>query len=60
MTKQQYQELFNILTPRMQKQLIEYATQLEREQEALDNLHNDLDDQIEHGDFKIVGNKLYL
>ena len=26
MTKQQYQELFNILTPRMQKQLIEYAT----------------------------------
>ena len=32
----------------------------DREQQALDNLHNDLDDQIEHGDFKIVGNKLYL
>ena len=60
MTKEQYQELFNTLTPRMQRQLIEYAEMLDREQQALDNLHNDLDDQIEHGDFKIVGNKLYL
>ena len=60
MTKEQYQELFNTLTPRMQKQLIEYATQLEREQEALDDLHNNLDDQIEHGDFIIKGNTLYL
>ena len=60
MTKEQYQELFNILTPRMQKQLIEYAEMLDREQQALDNIHNDLDNQIEHGDFKIVGNKLYL
>ena len=60
MTKEQYQELFNILTPRMQKQLIEYAEMLDREQQALDNIHNDLDEQIEHGDFKIVGNKLYL
>ena len=60
MTKQQYQELFKILSPRMQKQLIEYATQLEREQEALDDLHNNLDDQIEHGDFIFKGNKLFL
>ena len=60
MTKEQYQELFNTLTPRMQRQLIEYAEMLDREQQALDNLHNNLDDQIEHGDFKIVGNKLYL
>ena len=60
MTKQQYQELFNILSPRMQKQLIEYATQLEREQEALDDHHNNLDEQIEHGDFIIKGNTLYL
>ena len=60
MTKEQYQELFNTLTPRMQRQLIEYAEMLDREQQALDNLHNELDDQIEHGDFKIVGNKLYL
>jgi hypothetical protein len=60
MTKKDYQELFNTLTPRMQKQLIEYAEMLDREQQALDNIHNDLDNQIEHGDFKIVGNKLYL
>ena len=60
LTKKDYQELFNILTPRMQKQLIEYAEMLDREQQALDNIHNDLDNQIEHGDFKIVGNKLYL
>ena len=60
MTKEQYQELFNILTPRMQKQLIEYAEMLDREQQALDNLHNDLDDQIEHGDFTIKGNTLFL
>ena len=60
LTKKDYQELFNTLTPRMQKQLIEYAEMLDREQQALDNIHNDLDNQIEHGDFKIVGNKLYL
>ena len=36
MTNEQYKELFNILTPRMKKQLIEYATQLEREQAFLD------------------------
>ena len=60
MTKEQYQELFNTLTPRMQRQLIEYAEMLDREQQALDNLHNDLDDQIEHGDFIIKGNTLYL
>ena len=60
MTKEQYQELFNTLTPRMQRQLIEYAEMLDREQQALDNLHNDLDDQIEHGDFIIKGNTLFL
>jgi len=60
LTKKDYQELFNTLTPRMQKQLIEYAEMLDREQQALDNIHNDLDNQIEHGDFKIVGNKLFL
>ena len=37
MTKDQYKELFQILTPRMQKQLIEYATQYEKEQEFLNN-----------------------
>tara|TARA_R100001086_G_scaffold91178_1_gene45111 strand:+ start:4433 stop:4636 length:204 start_codon:yes stop_codon:yes gene_type:complete len=67
MTKQQYQELFNTLTPRMQKQLIEYATQLENEQQALNNFHNDKNypyhdpaDEPEHGDFIIKGNTLYL
>ena len=60
MTNEQYQELFNILTPRMQKQLIEYAEMLDREQQALDNIHNDLDEQIEHGDFIIKGNTLFL
>ena len=39
MTKQQYQELFNILTPRMQKQLIEYATEFE-------SVHNNLADEL--------------
>ena len=56
MTKEQYQELFNTLTPRMRKQLIEYATQLEYEQQV----HNDLADEPEHGDFKIEGNTLWL
>ena len=65
MTKEQYQELFNTLTPRMQKQLIEYAEQLDREQTFLDKhypnrSHNNPADEPEHGDFKIVGNKLYL
>ena len=53
MTKEQYQELFNTLTPRMQKQLIEYATEL-------DSVHNDPADEPEHGDFIIKGNTLYL
>ena len=56
MTKEQYQELFNILTPRMRKQLIEYATQLEYEQQV----HNDPADEPEHGDVIIKGNPLYL
>ena len=56
MTKQQYQELFNILTPRMRKQLIEYATQLEYEQQV----HNNLADEPEHGDFTMKGNTLFL
>jgi len=60
LTKNDYQKLFNSLSTRMQKQLIEYAEMLDREQQALDRLHNKLDDEIEHGDFKIVGNKLYL
>ena len=60
LTKKDYQKLFNSLSTRMQKQLIEYAEMLDREQQALDRLHNKLDDEIEHGDFKIVGNKLYL
>ena len=60
LTKKDYQELFNTLTPRMQKQLIEYAEMLDREQQALDNIHNDLDEQIEHGDFIIKGNTLFL
>ena len=60
LTKNDYQKLFNSLSTRMQKQLIEYAEMLDREQQALDRLYNKLDDEIEHGDFKIVGNKLYL
>ena len=52
MTKEQYQELFSILSPRMQKQLIEYATELES--------HNNPADEPEHGDFIIEGNTLYL
>ena len=60
MTKEQYQELFNILSPRMQKQLIEYAEMLDREQEALLDFHNDPADEPEHGDFIIKGNTLYL
>ena len=60
MTKQQYQELFNILSPRMQKQLIEYADMLDQEQQALDDHHNNLDEQIEHGDFKMEGDTLWL
>ena len=35
MTKEQYKELFQILTPRMQKKLIAYAEKLEREQQFL-------------------------
>ena len=53
MTKQQYQELFNMLTPRMQKQLIEYATEFEA-------VHNDPANEPEHGDFTIKGNTLWL
>ena len=65
MTKEQYQELFSILSPRMRKQLIEYATQLEREQEFLDThypnrSHNNPADEPEHGDFTIKGNTLFL
>ena len=60
MTKQQYQELFNTLTPRMQRQLIEYADMLDREQQALNRIHNDPADEPEHGDFTIKGNTLYL
>ena len=58
MTKQQYQELFNTLTPRMQRQLIEYADMLDREQQALS--HNNPADEPEHGDFTIKGNTLFL
>ena len=60
MTKEQYQELFNTLTPRMQRQLIEYADMLDREQQALNRIHNDPTDEPEHGDFIIKGNTLYL
>ena len=60
LTKKDYQELFNTLTPRMQKQLIEYAEMLDREQQALANIHNDLANEPEHGDFIIKGNKLFL
>ena len=60
MTKQQYQELFNTLTPRMQRQLIEYADMLDREQQALNRIHNDPADEPEHGDFTIKGNTLFL
>ena len=35
MTKQQYKELFDTLTPNMQKKLIAYAEKLEREQQFL-------------------------
>ena len=35
MTKQQYKELFDTLTPSMQKKLIAYAEKLEREQQFL-------------------------
>ena len=52
MTKEQYQELFNILSPRMQKQLIEYATEFES--------HNNPADEPEHGDFTMKGNTLFL
>ena len=60
MTKKDYQELFNTLTPRMQKQLIEYAEMLDREQQALNRIHNDPADEPEHGDFIIKGNTLYF
>ena len=60
MTKEQYQELFNTLTPRMQRQLIEYAEMLDREQQALNRIHNDPAAEPEHGDFIIKGNTLYL
>ena len=60
MTQEQYQELFNTLTPRMQRQLIEYADMLDREQQALNRIHNDPADEPEHGDFIIKGNTLYL
>ena len=35
LTKKYYQELFNTLTPNMQKKLIAYAEKLEREQQFL-------------------------
>ena len=58
LTKKDYQELFNTLTPRMQKQLIEYAEMLDREQQVQARyFHNN---EAEHGDFKIVGDKLFL
>ena len=60
MTKEQYQELFNTLTPRMQRQLIEYAEMLDREQQVLNHIHNDPANEPEHGDFIIKGNNLYL
>ena len=52
LSKKDYQELFNTLSPRMQKQLIEYATEHDN--------HNDLADEPEHGDFTIKGNTLFL
>ena len=58
MTKEQYQELFNTLTPRMQRQLIEYAEMLDREQQV--QARYDHNDEPEHGDFIIKGNTLYL
>ena len=58
LTKKDYQELFNTLTPRMQKQLIEYAEMLDREREVLDRYsHNN---EPEHGDFTIKDNTLFL
>ena len=57
MTKEQYKELFNILTPRMQKKLIAYAEKLEREQQFLNDYHNN---EPEVGDFKMEGNTLWL
>ena len=53
MTNEQYKELFNILTPRMQKQLIESLHDLEP-------VHNDPADEPEHGDFTMKGNTLFL
>ena len=53
MTNEQYKELFNTLTPRMQKQLIESLHDLEP-------VHNDLADEPEHGDFTMKGNTLFL
>ena len=59
MTKEQYKELFQILTPRMQKKLIAYAEKLEREQEFLNN-HNNEDESGDWDDFTIKGNTLFL
>ena len=53
LSKKDYQELFDTLTPRMQKQLIEYATQYE-------SIHNNPAEEPEHGDFKMEGNTLWL
>ena len=53
MTDEQYEELFDILTPRMQKQLIESLHDLEP-------VHNNPADEPEHGDFTIKGNTLFL
>ena len=55
MTKQQYQELFNTLTPRMQKQLIEMLDRAEQVHARY--LHNN---EPEHGDFTIKNGTLYL
>ena len=52
LSKKDYQELFNTLTPRMQKQLIEYATEFEQVGEIpFDSSHNNPADEPEHGDF---------
>ena len=58
LTKKDYQELFNTLTPRMQKQLIEYAEMLDREQQV--QARYDHNNEPEHGDFTIKNGTLYL
>ena len=55
LTKKDYQELFNTLTPRMQKQLIEMLDRAEQVHARY--LHNN---EPEHGDFTIKNGTLYL